>query len=38
LVDVAPGGVLITERDEPTTWPPVEIENIAAHILERIQQ
>ncbi|MGD0273541.1 MAG: histidine--tRNA ligase [Gaiellaceae bacterium] len=38
LVDVAPGGVLITERDESTTWPPVEIENIATNILERIQQ
>jgi histidyl-tRNA synthetase len=37
LVDVAPGGALITERDGLTTWPGVEIKDIAAQILERIQ-
>jgi len=36
LVDVAPGGVLISERDGLTTWPKVEIKDIAAEILERI--
>jgi len=39
-VDVDAGGALIRERgdDKLTSWPPVEIENIAAHILERTQQ
>jgi len=38
LVDVAPGGVLITERDGLTTYPELEIKDIADQILERIQQ